>query len=127
MKLTSSKWRAADKLWRDYIWELFNGKCVSCGMTSGTTFPHECHHLAGRGAHARIKQEGGALLCHACHYIVHNDPNGKQWLDQLIEDRFQSWFRLILALRRVKPTRYTQEHMDLDVEKLKAATNGDSE
>ena len=125
MKLTSSKCKRADALWRKHIWKLFGGKCVSCGLTSGSMLPHECHHLAGRSAHVRLKPEGGALLCHACHYIVHNDPNGKRWLDQLIEDRFPEWFGLLQALRHIKPHPYTQECLELDVEKLKAVTNGE--
>jgi len=132
MSLTpSQKQRAAD-LWRTAVRGLFHNRCFVCGRTepanpSQLTMFH-CHHVEpkkmGGNPHIAYKLENGCLLCRSHHEQAHG-PDGKLWLDQLIEDRFPEWFSLILNLRRVKPHPYTQECLELDVEKLKAVTNGE--
>ena len=127
MKLTSKQFKKADKLWRQAAMKLFNSTCFACGRNGTDYSPIEVHHIIGRrNWHARLKLENSCCLCRTCHAFRHNDPNGKQWLDQLIEDRFPQWWVLIENLRHIKPHPYTQECLELDVERLKAATNGDS-
>ena len=96
--MNKAKLATAERLWRNHIKSLFNGRCFMCEETGTKMRGDHAHHLTTCGHRwLRFHPLNGVYLCFRHHDEVHT--KGDKRLRQLIEIHHPDWHEAIEGLR----------------------------